>query len=466
MKRQRRIELTGEILKDFFDQVFRGEVAEFCAYRGLPYGLIYNLVHGRIASISASDYRRIFGEDPPEQEPKRVSGAYFRGMVRLWLFLNEEATEKDLYHEFYTGKRSVKKTDYRIFTGATKTVESRLERMMEKKFLDQCLCPEEIQRWIKELDREGRGDRVPFAALKPVLERLERNLQVHPTRLLNRWISAYESGELKTVGKDIYEKLVDLDRRAQEAAMRPSRLRFEKLREEVYGSKEGFVLFSEIEEELEFLKAWGRKSPKKYLGRSMGKYRRGIVKRVAFWREKKIREDCEGLIRVHRAIPVAALPRRYRQREWNRLMETLRGALLFRMLSKDRTLFEKEALRAVYHTTAEYEYGGRGYMNVQEAARILGMSDRGFGLLMAGHRDIFRRIGRYEGTWYIPDLYLTEISQRKHFPLIKGKYEWLARRGLKPARPASHGTQPAFNPSRQHGHYEGNGLANASQKHD
>ena len=477
MKRKIRIELTREILSNFFDQVFSGEVAEFCAYKGLPYGLIYNLVHGRISSISAADYRRIFGEDPPEQEPKRVSGEYFRGMARLWLFLNEKGTEKDLYREFYSGKRSVKKTDYRIFTGATKTVEWRLERMMEKKFLDQGLSPEQIQSWIKALDREGRGGRVPFAAVKPVLERLEENLQIHPTRLLNRWISAYESGELKTLSKDLYEKLLDLDRRAREVAAQPSRLRFEKLREEVYGRKEGFVLFSEIEEELNFLKTWGRKSPKKYLGRSMGKYKRGLVKRVAAWREKKIREDCESLIRVHRAIPVAALPRRYRQREWNRIRETLRAALLSRMLSKDRTLFEKEALRPVYHTIAEYEYGGRGYVNVQEAARTLDMSDKGFGLLMAGHRDIFRRIGRYEGTWYIPDLYLTEISRREHFPLVKAKYEWLARRGLKTARHTSHGTQPALNPNlanaeaaanprRRHSHCEDNGLAAASQNHD
>ena len=466
MKRQRRIELTGEILKNFFDQIFSGEVAEFCAYKGLPYGLVYNLVHGRIASISAADYRRIFGEDPPEQEPKRVPGEYFRGMVRLWLFLNEEGTEKDLYREFYRGKRLVKKTDYRIFTGATKTVESRLERMMEKKFLDQGLSLEVIQSWIKEIDREGREGRVPFAAVKPVLERLEENLQIHPTRLLNRWISAYESGELKTVSKEIYEKLIDLDGRTQEAAAQPSRLSFEKLREEVYGTKEGFVLFSEIEEELNFLKTWGRKSPKKYLGRSMGKYRRGIVKRVAAWREKKLREDCERLIQVRPAIPVSALPGRYRKREWSRLRETLRAALLARMLSKDRALLEKETLQPVYHTIAEYEHSGRGFVNVQEAARTLDMSDKAFGLLMAGYRDIFRRIGRYEGTWYIPDLYLIEITRREHFPLIKEKYEWLARRGFKSACPISQGTQsalkPAFDSDRHHGYDEEVEMATAS----
>lgn len=431
MKRQKRIELTGEILRRFFNQVFSGEVSEFCAHKGLPYSLIYNLVHGRISTISAADYRRIFGEDPPEQEPKKVNGTYFRGMVRLWLFLNEEARKKNLYREFYAGKRSVQKTDYRIFSGVTKAVETQLERRMEEKFLDQGLSPAEIQAWVKELDREPDGGRVPFQAVKPVLERLEENLQIHPTRLLNRWIAAYESGDLKTVSKKIYERLLDLDRKAQDTAARPSRLQFEKLREEVYGRKEGFVLFSEVEEELEFLKAWGRRSPKNYLGRSMGKYRRGILKRVATRRVKKIREDCEKLLRGHRAIPLKALPERYRKREWQPLMDTLQAVLLARMLSKDRTLLEKEVLEPVYHTILEYERSGQGFVNVQEAARILGMSEKAFGLLMAGHRDIFRRIGRYEGVWYIPDLYLIEISRREHVSLIKRKYEWLARRALK-----------------------------------
>jgi hypothetical protein len=426
MKRQRRIELTGEILKHFFDDVFKGEVSEFSSCKGLPYGLIYNLVHGRISSISASDYRRIFGQDPPEQEPKRVSGEYFRGMVRLWLFLNEKVTEKDLHREFHAGNRPVKKTDYRIFSGATRTVERRLERSMEQKFLDQGLSPAEIQAWVRELDSSRNGGRVPFATVKPILARLEENLKVHPTRLLNRWIAKYESGELKTISKKIYQRLLELDLKAEEAAARPSRLKFEKLREEVYGSKEGLVLFSEVEEELEFLRTWGRKSPKKYLGRSIGKYRRGILKRVPNWRERMVREDCEKLIREQPLIPLKALPKRYRERAWQHLTATLEAFLVARMLSKDTICLENDVLKPVYHTKTGYESGGYGFVNVQEAARIAGMSEKAFGLLMAEHSDIFKRIGRHEGNWCIPDLYLAEISQREVFPLIKRKYEWLA----------------------------------------
>ena len=49
--------------------------------RGLSYTLIYNLVRGRIRTLSARDYKIIFGEDPPLQEIERVDGEYFRKMV-------------------------------------------------------------------------------------------------------------------------------------------------------------------------------------------------------------------------------------------------------------------------------------------------------------------------------------------------------------------------------------------------
>ena len=47
------------------DNIFPGKVSELATVKGLSYTLIYNLVHGRIHSLSKSDYRRIFGEEPP-----------------------------------------------------------------------------------------------------------------------------------------------------------------------------------------------------------------------------------------------------------------------------------------------------------------------------------------------------------------------------------------------------------------
>jgi hypothetical protein len=125
-----------------------GEVSGLSAHTGLPYGLIYNLVRGRIHSLSVAEYRRIFGETPPVQKQKRVKGDYFRGMVRLWMFLHQGTRGKDLYREFYLGRRSLKKVDYRIFSGATKTVEGRIERAMELKFLSQGLDRPQIMGWI------------------------------------------------------------------------------------------------------------------------------------------------------------------------------------------------------------------------------------------------------------------------------------------------------------------------------
>ena len=91
-----RITLTDGIRRNFFDKIFHGTVSELATVKGLSYNLVYNLVHGRIHSLSKSDYRRIFGDEPPYQVPKRVDGAFFRDMVRLWLFLNDDVTESDL----------------------------------------------------------------------------------------------------------------------------------------------------------------------------------------------------------------------------------------------------------------------------------------------------------------------------------------------------------------------------------
>ena len=60
-----RIHVTKEIRDNFFLNIFRGKVSEFAREKGLPYHLVYNLVHGRIKTLSARDYKRIFGKEPP-----------------------------------------------------------------------------------------------------------------------------------------------------------------------------------------------------------------------------------------------------------------------------------------------------------------------------------------------------------------------------------------------------------------
>lgn len=428
MTPQTRIALTKGMMERFFDEVYDGDISQFSAHKGLSYSLIYNLVRGRIHSLSAADYRRIFGQDPPEQDRGRVSGEYFRGMVRLWLSLNEDVNEKDLYEEFYGGKRSSRRPDYRIFTGTTKTVEKRLERIMERKFLDQGFARKEIQDWIREINEHPERERVSFHKVKPILERLEKNLKLHPTRLLNRRIASYQCGELKTISGELYEKLKTLDRKAEEAMRRPSRAKYEKLREGVYGTRRGLVLFSEFEEELEFLRVWGSRSPKKYLDRSIGKYKRSTLKRIAVWRAEKILKDCQKLIAAKPRIPVTALPTRFSEKQWKKLTAALEQMIVARMSSKEKILFEKQVLKPLYHARSDYESNGHAYVDLHEAAGLLDLSERAFGLLMAAHSEVFKQIGRYDGKWLIPDLYLSELSARKEFALVKAKYEWLAKK--------------------------------------
>ena len=56
-----RIELTQEMMERFLDDIYRGDVSGFSAHKGLPDHLIYNLVCGRIHSLSAVGYRIFTG---------------------------------------------------------------------------------------------------------------------------------------------------------------------------------------------------------------------------------------------------------------------------------------------------------------------------------------------------------------------------------------------------------------------
>ena len=100
-----------------------------------------------------------------------------------------------------------------------------------------------------------------------------------------------------TVPKRVYDHLLQLKHETDRALIHNSKSEIEKIREKLVGKKEKLTLFSEIEEELDFLKAFGNKSQKKYLGRSVRYYKRASFKRIASWRAELIRADCEELIR-------------------------------------------------------------------------------------------------------------------------------------------------------------------------
>jgi hypothetical protein len=423
-----RIKLTDGIIRNFFDKIFPGTISELATVKGLSYTLVYNLVHGRIHSLSKSDYRRIFGDEPPYQVPKRVDGNFFRDMVRLWLFLNDDITESDLYEEFHKGKK-FKRVDYRIFSGEIRTVHRRLERIMEEKFLDHGFARPEIERGIQELDRMGEEERVDYEEIRPVLEYLEDALDVNPSRILKQWSERYESGELRTVPDRIYAYALELKKRTEEAVSSGSGFALEKLKEEIYGRRRGLTLYSEVEEELEFLRKYARRSPKKYLGRSISVYRKKKLKRIASWRAQKIRDDCKEFLGNRLDLPIQSIPKSHAKSRIGGLLSFMRTYLVNKMIDAEDRPDEKTILTPYRYNKEEYKNEKYGYTSVDSAARILGMSKKAFDLLLCEHSDIFRRIGIYDEKWYLPNLYLKEIVEKEGFDLVVLKYESLAKNG-------------------------------------
>jgi len=442
-----RVGITQDLRDRLFAGDLKGEIAELSAHTGLPYGLIYNLVRGRIHSLSLAEYRRIFGEDPPVEEQKRVKADYFRGMVRLWMFLNQGITEKDLYREFHRGRRSLKKADYRIFSGATKTVEARLEKAMEQKFLSQGLDRSQVIRWIQELDQSSGKERVPYEEAKPVLQFLHETLDIHPTHLLRRGLGLYEKGQLKSISKRLHDDLLSLKEKTEKALVGGSRLELERIREGVYGKRKNLILFSEVEEDLKFLQTWAGIGSKRYLGRSAGKYRRSSLKRIASWRADKIRADCDRTVAENENFPILSLPVRHLAVKADTLLSALRSLVVHRMIADKSLDLEGLVMSPKYHSKEEYESEGYGFVTLQEAATFLGMKQRAFDLLVAAQRDIFMRIMKYDKRWLIPDLYLEELSEKEGFSLVKAKYELLARKSMEASRIVRL-TEPEKAPSR------------------
>jgi hypothetical protein len=423
-----RIRLTGGIRRIFFDKIYPGTVSELATVKGLSYNLVYNLVHGRIHSLSKSDYRRIFGDEPPNQVPKRIDGTFFRDMVRLWLFLNDDITESDLYEEFHKGKK-FKRVDYRIFSGEIMSIDPRIERIMEQKFLDHGFSRSEIEKGIRELDRMGEEDRVDYEEIRPVLDYLEDALGVNPSRILKQWAFRYESGELRTVPERIYTYALELKKRTEQAVSSGSRFALEKVKEEIYGRRRGLTLYSEIEEELVFLRKYAKRSPKRYLGRSISTYRKTKLKRIASWRAQKIKDDCHEFLKNRLDLPLRSIPKSYAKPRVGGLLSFLRGYLVDKMTNAEDRPDEKTILTPYRYHKEEYEKEEYGYTSVDNAARALGMSKRAFDLLLCDHSDIFKRIGIYDEKWYLPNLYLKEVVEKEGFDLIKLKYEFLARNG-------------------------------------
>jgi hypothetical protein len=420
-----RVELNEDILKKILKKISSGRVSEVADDIGLPYDLAYNLVHGRINSLSAENYKLIFGEEPPKQAVKRVNGAYFREMAQLWLFLNNDSSEADLYREFYRDRKA-KKVDYRIFTEITQTVEKKIERAMEQKFIDQGFDRIDIKELIRELKLIEEQERVSYKNIKPILSFLAETLEINPTRILNQWFVRYEDGELKTVSKKVYDNALELKNRAEKALRSGSRFEIEKVKEEIYGKKEGYTLFSEIEEELEFLRKFGGKNPRQFLGRSISHYKKSRLKRIASWRAMRIKKACYKIIDDHPEIALKSLPNSHRKTALKKLLAMLRAYSISK-LNQAKNDIEKSILTPAYHQE-DYYTSEHGLISLNKSGYFLGMSKTAFDLLVSEHLDIFRRVGTYNKEWYVPYVYLKKIKEKTGFEIVKAKYEMLAKK--------------------------------------
>ena len=420
----KRIRLTRNIREQLLKDVYHGSVSELAQRTRLPYGLIYNVIHGRVQSISARHYRRIFNAEPPHQTQQRTDGAYFRAMVDLWLYLQDDVTKVDLYWEFYPQKKSPK-PDYRIFTGHVTSVETRLVEAMENKFAQCGVNPPTLQEWIAELQDMPSEDRISYNRIRPVLHYLSTVLGTHPTFLLKQFVKRYETGELKSISRKRYDQIINLQQRVEHLLATDARDALNRLKEDIYGGKSGYTLFALIADELTFLKKHAGISPKRFLGRGRRPYDTGRVKRIATWRAENIRRACREFIRLHPELPLKELPAAHA----SRIITALHSLLVMRaadLLEKDEGgIIEKQVLTPIY-PKQEYKNEANGFTQFDRASSALGMKRKAFDLMVARNCNIFREVGRYQRRWYISDLYLNELRRKGSFELITAKYELMA----------------------------------------
>lgn len=426
ISKMRRVELTEQIRSRFVSDIFKDTVPRFSKNKGLSYSLVYNLVHGRVKSLSIKDYRIIFSEEPPTQEPRKVDGEYFREMVKVWLFLNDYKKKSDFYSELYGG-RPPKRIDHRILSGQTKSIDASLETAMENKFLDNGLDRSTIKQWLQEFREEKVYDKVPYETIKPVLLYLKNALHLNPTRILHQWFERYESGQLKSVSKQVYLSSLALKERAVTAVNSGHKFEVDKLREEICGPKDGFTLYSSVAEELKFLRNYAGKKPKAYLGRGIGMYEKGQIKRIASWRASKIIADCNAFIGRRQDLSFLSLPKSYQKKWADTLLSALRSCLTARLFQNEGITFENKILKPS-HANDAYKKQVLGLIRFDMATSTLGMTRRAFDLMVAKHCDIFRGIGTYTDKWYLPNQYLEELRKRDFFDIVVAKYELMAKK--------------------------------------
>jgi hypothetical protein len=425
-----RIGLTDKDLERLFEIHATHSAAVLARRTGLPYLLIYNIVHRRVMSVSHRHYMTLYGRPAPQQVTLKVDGELFRAMAELWLFLNEELTRADLYRELF-GMESDQKADHRIFNGKIHAVDARLEHIMRQKFSNAGVDTGLLNQWLEEFDSMPHSEWVPYSRIRPALVYLWEKLGVHPTSVLNQSVVRYETGILKRVSRSTADRIEALKNKTEKEFREDGKQDTEKIKESVVGGKRGYTLYSDIRDELLFLCRTTRRGAKYYLGRSPWTYENGRAKRIANWRARKILLDCDRFIRQSPGIPLASLPQSRQWAQVSRLIDVLVARTAQLLSDEDGIAFEKRILRPS-HTRVEYSNPYHGFTPFDMASRVLGMKPRAFDLMVARNCEIFRTVGKFAQRWYLPDLYLQELSMKKDFGLISAKYELMAKDGRHP----------------------------------
>lgn len=400
-------------------------VAALAKRTGLPYMLVYNIVNRRVLSISHRHYQMLFGQPVPLQDTLRVDGKRFRAMVDLWLFLNEGLTRADLYRDLF-GLDHNQKVDHRIFNGKISTVDRKLEQTMREKFHETGVDSTLLTKWLDEFEALPDNDMISYSRIRPVLAYLKDELGLHPTSVLNQSVTRYERGTLRRVSRKIADRAEAMKQIAEKARQVDGKQEKEKIKESILGPKPGYTLYTDIKAELLFLCGRTKRSVKHYLGRSIWAYENRKAKRVANWRARQILQDCDRFIRQSPSIPLASLPASRQRLQFQRLKDVLMARTNQLLSEKDGIDFEKRILKPS-HTRVEYNNPNQGFTPFDMASRALGMKRRAFDLMVARHCDIFRSVGKFSQRWYLPDLYLRELSKKKDFSLISTRYELMAR---------------------------------------
>jgi hypothetical protein len=429
-----RIGLTDRDLKRLYEINGTQSAAGLAKQTGLPYLLVYNIVNRRVLSVSNRHYQVLFKGAAPLQDPLKVDGTAFRDMADLWLYLNDGITRADLYRELF-GLKPHQKVDHRIFNGKIKTVDGKIEHLMRSKFAMAGVDRSILEQWLVEFEALSHSDWVPYSRIRPALVYLWEKLGVHPTTLLHQSVVRYESGVLKRVSQGIADRIEALKVETEKKLRDHTKQNVDKMKESVVGGKRGYTLYADIKDELLFLCRHSKKSVKSYLGRSLWTYENGKAKRIANWRAQKILQDCDRLIQRSPTLPLASLPQSRQCAQTRKLVDVLVARSSQLLSEKDGVDFEKRILRPS-HTRVEYNSPYHGFTPFDMASRVLGMKRRAFDLMVAKNCEIFRSVGKFAHRWYLPDLYLRELSRKKDFGLISAKYELMAKK-VRHSRPAN-----------------------------